>query len=280
MPDELTVTLLGTGTSTGVPVIGCDCEVCQSDDPRDTRTRCACYIDAGDVTLLVDTGPDFRAQMLREDLRRIDAVLYTHHHFDHIAGLDDLRPFFFWNRRPMPCYGHPLTVETLAEKYDYVFGTDPYPGAADLSLCSVEDTFRVPTRQPALPRGMSPDDLPRGDEVVAVDPILLYHGDMPVYGYRVGDFAYLTDVNEIPSASLEKLEDLDTLVLDALRPNPHPTHFSFDQAVDVARRIGARQTYFIHMTHNVLHAEQEARLPENIHLGYDGLQIQVNNRSD
>jgi len=275
MPDDFTVTLLGTGTSTGVPVIGCDCEVCRSDDPRDTRTRCACYIDTGDVTLLIDTGPDFRAQMLREDLTRVDAVLYTHHHFDHIAGLDDLRPFFFWNRRPMPCFGHPATVRALTDKYDYVFGSNPYPGAADLSLCSVEDTFYVPTRQPPLPRGTDPAELPRRNAQVAVDPILLYHGNMPVYGYRVGGFAYLTDVNRIPDTSLDRLAGLDTLVLDALRPSPHPTHFSFDQAVEVARAIGARQTYFIHMTHNVLHAEQEDRLPGDIHLGYDGLQIHV-----
>jgi phosphoribosyl 1,2-cyclic phosphate phosphodiesterase len=275
MTDDCTVTLLGTGTSTGVPVLGCDCKVCRSDDPRDTRTRCACYVDTGTVAILIDTGPDLRTQMLRENLTRVDAVLYTHHHFDHIAGLDDLRPFFFWNRRSMPCFGHPDTVDTLRRKYDYVFGADPYPGAADLSLCSVDDTFFIPTRQPPLPRNTDPDDLPRDDAVVEAEPILMYHGSMPVYGYRIGTFAYLTDVNRIPDSSFDRLQGLDTLVLDALRPRPHPTHFSFDQAIDVARRIGARQTYFIHMTHNVLHAEQDARLPDDIHLGYDGLRISV-----
>ena len=275
MPDELTVTLLGTGTSTGVPIIGCDCEVCESDDPRDTRTRCACYIDAGEVAVVIDTGPDFRAQTLREGIDQIDAVLYTHHHFDHIAGLDDLRPFFFWNCRGMSCYGHSTTIEALTQKYDYIVGNDPYPGAANLELCIVESSFQVPTRRPPLSHKDDPDEVPRGDATLAVEPILLYHGDMPVYGYRVGDFAYLTDVSDIPDESMEKLIGVDTLVLDALRPRQHPTHFSFDQSVDMAREIGARETYFIHMTHDVLHDEQEHRLPDDIHLGYDGLTFTV-----
>ena len=275
MPDEMTVTLLGTGTSTGVPVVGCDCEVCTSDDPRDDRTRCACYVRIGDVALLIDTGPDLRRQSLRENVDRIDAVLYTHHHFDHIAGLDDLRPFFFRNRRVMPCYGHQSTIEVLKEKYDYVFGTDPYPGAANLELHTVDASFTVPSRYPALSRNDDPDDVPHEPATVDAEPIPLYHGSMPVYGYRIGRFAYLTDVNRIPEASYEKLTGLDTLVIDALRPQPHPTHFSFDEAVAEARRIGARQTYFIHMTHNVRHADQEDRLPEDVHLGYDGLTITV-----
>jgi len=275
---DVTVTLLGTGTSTGVPVIGCTCDVCTSEDPRDTRTRCACYVDAGDVAVAIDTGPDFRTQVLREGIDQVDAVLYTHHHFDHIAGLDDLRPFFFWNRRTMPCYGHPDTVRELETKYDYVFGRNPYPGAADLELCTVDAPFRVPTRQPPLSRGDTPSDVPRGDATLDVEPILLYHGDMPVYGYRIGRFAYLTDVNDIPDASLDKLHDIDTLVLDALRPRSHPTHFSFEEAVEMARQIGARETYFIHMTHNVHHAEQEDRLPDNVHLGYDGLVLHVNGK--
>lgn len=275
MPDELTVTLLGTGTSTGVPIIGCDCKVCQSTDPRDTRTRCACYIDAGDVAVVIDTGPDFRSQILREGIDQIDAVLYTHHHFDHIAGLDDLRPFFFWNRRRMPCYGHITTIEALKEKYDYVFGHDPYPGAANLELCTVESRFQVPTRRPALSHKTDPAEVPRGDATLSVEPILMYHGDMPVYGYRVDDFAYLTDVSNIPDESMEKLNGVDTLILDALRPRQHPTHFSFDESVSMAREIGARETYFIHMTHDVLHHEQDERLPDDIHLGYDGLTFTV-----
>jgi phosphoribosyl 1,2-cyclic phosphate phosphodiesterase len=258
----LTVTLLGTGTSTGVPVLGCGCAVCTSDDPRDTRTRCACYVRVGDMGLLIDTGPDFRRQALREDIDRIDAVCYTHHHFDHVVGLDDLRPFFFDNTRTMPCYAHPDTAAVLRRNYDYIFGSDPYPGAANVAIEVVDGPFEVPSRYD--------DSAP-----VPVDPLLLYHGETPVYGYRVGGFAYLTDVSRIPEPSYEALQDIDVLVLDALRPEPHPTHFSFEEAVATARRIGARRTYFVHMTHNVRHAEANARLPDDIQLAYDGLTVEV-----
>ena len=258
----LTVTLLGTGTSTGVPVIGCGCEVCTSEDPKDTRTRCACYVQVGDMGILIDTGPDFRRQALREGIDRIDAVCYTHHHFDHVVGLDDLRPFFFQNRRVMPCYTHADTAAVLRRNYDYIFGDDPYPGAANVSLETIDGPFAVPSRYD-------------NSGPVPVDPILLYHGNMPVYGYRVGGFAYLTDVSEIPEPSYAALDDIDVLVLDALRPKSHPTHFSFDEAVEQARRIGARQTYFVHMTHNVRHAEANARLPDDIQLAYDGLTFEV-----
>jgi phosphoribosyl 1,2-cyclic phosphate phosphodiesterase len=258
----LTVTLLGTGTSTGVPVLGCECDVCTSDDPRDTRTRCACYVRVGPMGLLIDTGPDFRAQALREGIDRIDAVCYTHHHFDHVVGLDDLRPLFAENRRTMPCYAHPDTAAILERNYDYILGEDPYPGAANVAVEVVDGPFAVPSRYD--------DSAP-----VPVDPVLLYHGDTPVYGYRVGGFAYLTDVSRIPEPSYAGLQDLDVLVLDALRPRPHPTHFSFEEAVSTARRIGARRTYFVHMTHEVRHAEADARLPDDIQLGYDGLTVEV-----
>lgn len=258
----LTVTMLGTGTSTGIPILGCQCAVCTSDDPRDTRTRCACYVQVGDVGILIDTGPDFRHQALRENVERIDAVCYTHHHFDHVVGLDDLRPYFFENGTTMPCYAHPDTAGVLRRNYDYIFGADPYPGAANVAIQVVNGPFEIPSRY---------DDAPP----IPVDPVLLYHGDTPVYGYRIGRFAYLTDVSRIPEPSYEALHDVDVLVLDALRPDPHPTHFSFDQAVSVARRIGARQTYFVHMTHSVRHAEANARLPDDVQLAYDGLTIDV-----
>ncbi len=264
MPTDapLTATLLGTGTSTGVPVLGCTCRVCQSDDPRDTRTRCACYLRVNGLGLLIDTGPDFRQQALREGFDRIDAVCYTHHHFDHVAGLDDLRPFFFRNRQPMPCYSPPSTEAVLRTKYDYIFGPDKYAGAPRVELRSVTAPFTVPSRYD--------DGTP-----VRVHPIPGYHGDLEVYGYRIGAFAYVTDVSHLPAESLAMLDGVDVLVLDALRPETHPTHFSFDEAVTVARQIGARQTYFIHMTHNALHAEADAALPPNINLGYDGLTFRI-----
>ncbi|WP_022835695.1 MBL fold metallo-hydrolase [Salisaeta longa] len=258
----LDVTLLGTGTSTGVPVLGCDCPVCTSPDPKDTRLRCAAYVRAGSLGLLIDTGPDFRQQALTYGVHRLDAVCYTHHHFDHIAGLDDLRPYFFQNRTPMPCYGPPQTVEILREKYDYVFGSAPYPGAARVYLEAVADAFCVDSRH-------------EDGAAVQVTPVPLLHGSLPVYGYRVGRFAYLTDVSTIPEDSFALLEGLDVLVLDALRPKAHPTHLSFDEAVATAERIGATQTFFVHMTHNVRHAEQNARLPAGIALGYDGLTFTI-----
>lgn len=259
---SLSVTLLGTGTSTGIPVLGCDCDVCTSDDPRDTRTRCACYVRAGEMGLLIDTGPDFRQQALREGVERIDAVCYTHHHFDHVVGIDDLRPFFFENKRALPCYAHATTAARLRRNYDYIVGDDPYPGAANLDMEVVEEPFEVPSRY---------DDAAS----VPVDPIRLRHGDMPVYGYRLGRFAYLTDASAIPEASVAQLQGIDVLVLDALRPEPHPTHFSFEEAVAAARRIGARETYFVHMTHAVRHAEAEAALPDDVHLAHDGLTVEV-----
>jgi phosphoribosyl 1,2-cyclic phosphate phosphodiesterase len=272
----LTVTLLGTGTSTGVPVIGCDCDVCTSDDPRDRRTRCACYVRAGALGILIDTGPDLRAQILREGVDRIDAVCYTHHHFDHLVGVDDLRPFFFWNHNVMPCYMQEATEAVMKRNYDYILGTDPYPGAANIETRVVEDVFCVTSRYDEGASDANGDaSANSGSDPVPVRPLPLMHGEMPVYGFRIGAFAYCTDVNHIPDESLEALGGLDVLVLDALRPRSHPTHFSFDEAVRMARRIGARTTYFTHMTHEVRHAVQEERLPDNIHLGYDGLTFTV-----
>lgn len=258
----LSVTLLGTGTSTGVPVLGCDCAVCQSSDPRDTRTRCSCYIEVGALRLLIDTGPDFRAQALREGIDRLDAVLYTHYHFDHIVGVDDLRPFFFRNSAPMPCYAPTETARTFEQKYAYIFGANRYPGAARLTLHAIDHEADAP---------FTVESRYGSDASVRVTPLEGYHGDLLVYGYRIGDFAYLTDVSRLPDSTLARLQGLDVLVLDALRSEPHPTHFSFDEAVDIAQQVGARQTYFIHMTHNARHAEADAALPDGINLGYDGL---------
>lgn len=259
------VTLLGTGTSTGVPVIGCPCQVCTSDDPRDTRTRCAAYIEVeterGPVRFVIDTGPDFRHQALAQSIRAVDAVLFTHHHFDHVVGVDDLRPFLFANRTPIPCYADATTAAVLRDMFRYIFADGTYPGVPLLELEEVDGPFRVRSRE--------------SEAAVEVTPLRAFHGDLPILGFRVGGFAYLTDVNRIPEATFAQLEGLDVLVLDALRPTPHPTHFSIDQAVTAAERVGARQTYFIHLTHNVLHADAEAGLPETIALGYDGLTFET-----
>ena len=258
----LRATLLGTGTSTGVPVLGCDCRVCTSTDPHDERLRCACYIEAGPLRILIDAGPDFRQQARRAGIERVDAVCFTHHHFDHTAGIDDLRPLFYRNSRPMPCYSSAHTAEILRERYAYIFGENPYPGAARVALHAVEEPFSITSRY---------DDTAQ----LQAQPIPMQHGDTPTTGWRFGPFAYLTDAHHISDESVALLDGVEVIVLDALRARPHPTHFSFDEAVEMARRIGARETYFVHMTHDVLHAEQEARLPSDIHLGYDGLQVEV-----
>lgn len=263
----VTATLLGTGTSTGIPVVGCRCRVCTSEDPRDTRLRCAAYVVVqtpdGPVRLVIDTGPDFRQQALTHGIDAVDAVLITHHHFDHIVGLDDLRPFFFGNPRPVPVYASAETTTVLGDMFGYIFRDGSYPGISKLELQEVGPTpFVVNSR---YPDGGS----------VEITPIPAFHGTLPVLGYRIGRFAYLTDVNAIPDGSLALLEDLDVLVLDALRHEPHPTHFSIEEATAMAWRIGARSTHFIHMTHSVLHAEEDAALPDGVRLGYDGLTVMV-----
>lgn len=260
--ERMKVTLLGTGTSTGIPVIGCSCRVCTSSDPRDKRLRCACYIEVNGVHILIDAGPDFRMQALRAGLKRIDAVLITHHHFDHVVGLDDLRPFFFQNRSSIPCYAHPDTAHTLRKMFWYIFEDGSYPGVAKLDLHQIDGSFEVESRYA--------DTLK-----VNIEPIEIFHGKTPVLGFRIGKFAYLTDTNRIPDEHLDKLHGLDVLILDALRHEPHRTHFTIEQAIEVAQKINPKRTYFTHMTHSILHEEENAKLPEGIELGYDGLVLDI-----
>lgn len=256
------VTLLGTGTSTGIPVIGCSCRVCTSKDPRDNRLRCSCAIVANGVHIVIDTGPDFRQQALQYDIRRVDGVLFTHHHFDHVVGLDDLRPYCFDNDNPVRCYARENTADVLGRMFTYIFDDGSYPGVPNLVLETVADRFVVTSRY---------DDR----KSVEVVPIEVDHGNLTMFGYRIGKFAYLTDTNAIPDSSLEKLRGLDVLVLDALRDRPHPTHFTINEAVDVAHQIGASQTFFVHMTHSVLHEEVNSRLPQGMALAYDGLVLDL-----
>lgn len=259
------ITLLGTGTSTGIPVIGCSCRVCRSPDPRDNRTRCACLVESDGVHVVIDVGPDFRRQALREELTRVDAVLLTHNHFDHVVGLDDLRPFFFDNPTPIPCYAREDTAAIVRRMFDYIFADGSYPGVPKLELHEIDGPFDVHSRYET-------------GRALHVVPVEAYHGRLPLYGYRIGDFAYLTDVSLIPESSFALLEGLDALVLDALRHEPHRSHFTIDEAIEAAHRIGARETYFIHMTHSILHAEEEAYLPPGMHLAYDGLTLELADR--
>lgn len=251
------VILLGTGTSHGIPMIACDCPVCTSDDPRDKRTRTSIAVDYGDRVVLVDTAPEFRLQCIACDIRRLDAVLFTHHHADHVCGLDDLRRFNWIMDSEIPCYGSSKTVKELRRMFCYGFQPNPdYPSSAPrLSVHELDET---------------PFEL-FGRRIV---PIPLLHGRLPVLGFRFGDFAYCTDCSVIPDESLALLEGLDTLVLDALRRTPHPTHFNLDQAVVVAGRIGARRTLFTHIAHELKHAQTNVELPDGMALGYDGQVIE------
>lgn len=255
-PPKITVTLMGTGTSTGVPVIACNCAVCVSPDPRNTRFRTSCWVRTEETSILIDTPPEMRLQALAHDLRRLDAVLFTHSHADHIFGLDDVRRFNFMQKMAMPCYGNEETLNDIRRVFSYVFmETQAGGGKPSLDLRPVESPFRV------------------GDLEIA--PIPIFHGRLPIYGYRFSRFAFVTDVSEIPPASMELLRDLDILVLGALRPQPHSTHFNFEQAIEAARKLAPRQTYFTHMTHDVDHETMNRQLPNGIALAFDGLTFEV-----
>ena len=248
--------MLGSGTSSGVPVIGCDCAVCRSSDPRNRRTRAGILLELERGTIVIDTSPDFREQALRVDLRRVDAVLYTHQHADHVFGLDDLRIFNFLQRSSIPCFGPAATMERLRQIFAYVFDDSPEGGGKPkLDFRAVREPFAL-----------------LGETVT---PVPVMHGEMEVFGYRLGRFACVTDVSHIPESSYALLEGLDLLVLSALRFRAHPTHFSFDEAVEAARRIGAKRTLFTHIAHDVDHARGEAGLPPGIGIGHDGLVVEL-----
>lgn len=250
--------VMGTGTSVGVPVLGCDCRICRSDDPRNARTRCSTILGLPDGNLLIDTPPDLRTQLLREQLGIVHAVLFTHEHADHLFGLDDLRLFPFYLGSPVPLYCEPTVEQRIRQSYDYAFSPRPqtHPGSTpQLTIHSIDET---PFEVLGTP----------------ITPIRLKHGPhFDVLGFRIGDVAYCTDVNQIPEASMARLEGLDVLVLGALRTQPHPTHFSIDEAVEVSRQLRPRKTYLTHLSHEFDYAETNARLPDGIELAYDGLRI-------
>jgi phosphoribosyl 1,2-cyclic phosphate phosphodiesterase len=252
----LHITFLGTGTSHGVPMIGCNCATCRSQDPRDRRSRPSIFVETDDGgAILIDAGPDLRSQALAHEVNRVDAIVFTHGHADHILGLDDVRRYNHIMRRPMACYADAQTVDDIRRMFAYVFDPDAPKGGGLPQL----DLFTV----------AGPFSLGR-QEVV---PVPVLHGERPILGLRLGSFAYLTDCSGIPEASWSLLTGLDVLVLDALRERPHPTHFSLAEAVDVARQVGAARTYFTHMCHDLPHAATCARLPPGVELAYDGLRV-------
>lgn len=261
----LTVTFLGTGTSTGVPMIGCQCPVCTSSDPRNKRFRVSILVTAAvpgqaPANLLVDTTPEMRLQMLRAGVRRVDSVLITHTHADHIFGMDDIRQFNFIHNVVMPVYGSSGTLDHLRRVFDYVFKeTQAGGGKPQLDLRSAE--------------ALRPLPMPGG---VDVTPLPVLHGQLPIFAYKFGKrFAYLTDVSRIPEETLPYLRGLDTLVLGAVRFDPHPTHFGLYQALDVIADLAPRRAYLTHLSHYFDYAKVNATLPANVRLAYDGLTLKI-----
>jgi phosphoribosyl 1,2-cyclic phosphate phosphodiesterase len=252
------IRFLGTGTSHGVPMIGCHCAVCRSTDPRDTRSRPSVWLGLDDgMSVLVDTATDLRSQALTNAIERVDAILYTHSHADHILGFDEVRRFNVLAGGTLPAYGDAATLEDLKRVFSYAFADTPPVGGGvpQIELREVVEPFAL---------GQS-----------TCVPVPIWHGPRPILGYRVGGFAYLTDCSKIPEPSFALLTNLDVLVLSALRHRPHPTHFSLDEATAAADRIGARRTYLTHMCHDLGHASTNARLPSGVELAYDGLLLQV-----
>lgn len=256
LENEIRFTLLGTGTSSGVPTIGCKCPVCLSDDPKDKRLRCSLLIETQSTTVVIDTSADFRQQMIKHSVDKIDAIVYTHQHFDHISGFDDIRAYNFIQHKPTPIYINNSTFSSLKNTFSYAFGEAVQVGGGlplvDINMIDRED-FKI------------------GDIEFQIIP--MEHGKIEVLGFRIGSFAYCTDTNYIPDTSLDKLKELDVLMLDALRYHPHPTHFTVEESINIAKQLKAKETYFTHIAHQISHSLLSKELPKSINLAYDGLEF-------
>ncbi len=251
------ITFLGTGTSQGIPLIGCECKVCKSDDPKDNRLRSSILIEHKNTNLVIDTGPDFRQQMLREKVTKLDAVVFTHEHKDHIAGLDEVRAFNFINNMVMPVYATERVQQAIKREFAYIFSGDNYPGIPQIELHTITDnTFKV------------------GD--ITLQPINVLHYKLPVKGFRAENFTYITDANFISPEEKEKIKGSEVLVLNALRRTHHISHFTFEEAIELAQELKAKKTYLIHMSHQLgNHELVNLELPDGIELAYDGLKIEI-----
>lgn len=253
------LTFLGTGTSSGVPMIGCACPVCRSLDHRDQRLRVSVHLAVEGRSLVIDTGPDFRQQMLRAHLDHLDGILFTHEHKDHTAGLDDVRPFNYRQQQELPIFAEPRVLEQLKREFAYVFAEHKYPGVPQLSVHPILDdqrTFDV--------LGL------------AVQPLRAQHHKLPVLGFRLGGLAYITDANHLPDSTLEQMRGADTIVLNALRHEPHVSHFTLSEAVAILEELRPRRAYLTHISHQLgRHRAVEAQLPPWVRLAYDGLAVEV-----
>ncbi|MFN0082263.1 MAG: MBL fold metallo-hydrolase [Ferruginibacter sp.] len=254
----LKITFLGTGTSSGVPMIACHCEVCTSASPKDKRLRSSIMVQSESTTIVVDTTPDFRYQMLRENVNNVDAILFTHPHKDHVAGLDDIKAFNYFNKKAIDVFANELTTKALKNEFYYIFAEHKYPGVPDINLHLIDDALFLV-----------------GD--IMVTPIKVWHLHMPVLGFRFGSFTYITDANRIEDAELQKIKGSDTLVLNALRQQAHISHFTLQQAIELAEELQIPQAYFTHISHQLgLHETISQILPAGKQLAYDGLRLTLN----
>ncbi|HET7873546.1 MAG TPA: MBL fold metallo-hydrolase [Terriglobales bacterium] len=249
------LTVLGSGTSMGVPTLGCDCRVCTSADPHDQRTRPSVMLEYGGRCVLIDTTPDFRQQAIRERISRIDAILYTHAHADHILGLDDVRPLSFRHPDKVPLYAHEKTAGAMESIFRYIFDANyKYGGIARVQMNRINGSLEL--------------------FGVRFHPVPIMHGDAEIHGFRFGSAAYLTDFSEIPSASMDQLRDLDILFLDALRHRPHPTHSTVENSLRLVDELKPRRAFFTHISHDLAHEETNRALPEHVRLAHDGLKLE------
>ena len=253
----LKITFLGTGTSQGVPVIACDCEVCTSLDPRDNRLRTSIMVEDESTTVVIDSGPDFRQQLLRAKVKKLDGLLFTHEHKDHIAGMDDIRAFNYICRQPVDIYATKQVQSALEREFHYAFDEIKYPGVPELTVHTIENKqFNIGT--------------------ISFLPILVKHFKLDVFGYRIGDFTYITDANYISEEEKEKIKGSKIIVVNALRREPHVSHFTFQQAIDLMNELKPEKAYFTHISHQLgLHHEVSKELPSFIELAYDGLEIEI-----
>lgn len=252
------VTFLGTGTSQGVPVIACDCVVCTSEDTHDNRLRVSILIEHEGKVIVIDCGPDFRYQMLRARVKHLDAIIFTHEHKDHVAGLDDIRAFNYKQQSEINVYAHKRVQEALKREFSYIFSINKYPGLPRLDLYDIEDNkpFMVSD--------------------IEVIPVSVMHFQLPVFGYRIGNFTYITDAKTISEEEKQKIKGSEILVINALQKEKHISHLTYDEALDLAREIGAKKTYLTHVSHRLgTHKEISAELPDGIYLAYDGLELNL-----
>lgn len=254
---SITLTFLGTGTSSGVPMIGCNCSVCLSVNDKDKRLRTSALIEISGENFAIDAGPDFRAQMLNNDVRELHGIVFTHEHKDHIAGLDDIRAYNYFMNQPMQLYATTQVQEALKREFHYIFSNPDYPGVPKIGLNTI-------TNAEFTPIGSS----------FGWTPIQVYHADLPVFGYRIGNLAYITDANFIPDSELDKLTSLDVLVINALRHEQHYSHFTLNEALELIEKLQPKQAYLTHISHQLgLHETVQASLPKNVFIAYDGLKV-------